>query len=195
MRSLIQRRLRVRRIRYLGAASPNILDLITQEAQSQGVPPNLAVAVATQESGINQGAVGSKGEIGVFQLMPSSFPGQNISDLNTNVSLGVGYLSQLFNEFGDWGTALAAYNFGPGNVAAGKPIPSSTQSYVSNIFSNSGVSTDTSTIADTADSSDTVLTDSSGDVADLGGNFDPSFVAPAILGLLGIGLLAYVAST
>src|SRR5579864_8897322 len=121
-------------------ASPiDVTNLITDEANSQGVPASLALAVAQQESGFNQSAVGRAGEVGVFQLLPSSFPGQDIGDVYTNVNLGVGYLAQLYDQFGSWATALAAYNFGPTNVANGKPIPSSTQSYVQNILSNSGV--------------------------------------------------------
>ncbi len=122
------------------ASSINLRDLITQQAQAQGVDPAIALAVAQTESGTSQwtpsGSVvtSSAGARGVFQLEPSSFPGQNIDDLNTNISLGIGYLKQLYAKYGDWTTALAAYNFGPGNVDSGKSWPTETVNYVKAIL-------------------------------------------------------------
>jgi soluble lytic murein transglycosylase-like protein len=118
----------------------NLRDLITQQAQKQGVDPAIALAVAQTESGTNQWTAGgnvvtsSAGARGVFQLEPSSFPGQNIDDLDTNIQLGIGYLKQLYAKYGDWSTALAAYNFGPGNVDAGKSWPAETVNYVKAIL-------------------------------------------------------------
>src|SRR5271155_4697685 len=97
-----------------GSQTTAIQNQIIQEANAQGVPSSIALAVAQQESSFNPNAVGSAGELGVFQLMPQYFPGA--SDLNTNISSGVGFLAQLYQQFGDWATALAAYNWGPTNV-------------------------------------------------------------------------------
>ena len=38
-------------------------------------------------------------------------------DPETNIKYGTYYLSRLYNRFGDWDTALAAYNGGEGNVS------------------------------------------------------------------------------
>ena len=46
--------------------------LIIRAAQEEGVDPNLALAVAEQESGGNQEAVSPAGAIGVMQLMPAT---------------------------------------------------------------------------------------------------------------------------
>lgn len=57
---------------------------IMREAVSQGVSPKLAIGVATVESGLNPSARGSKGEIGLFQLLPSNIragSGKSTSDL------------------------------------------------------------------------------------------------------------------
>jgi Transglycosylase SLT domain len=99
-----------------------IADLITAAAQSAGVDPALALAVAQRESGMNPNAPdGTAGEIGIFQLKPSSFPGYSIAQLRdpqTNINVGVGYLASLLAEFGgDPVAAVAAYNWGPTNVA------------------------------------------------------------------------------
>ncbi len=126
-----------------------VQNLIIQDATAQGVDPNLALAVAQQESGGNQNAVSSAGAIGVMQLMPSSFPGVNIYDLATNISTGVSYLRQQLSSFGDTAKALAAYNAGPGAVAQAvasggadwlSRLPSETRSYVSSILSKVGSS-------------------------------------------------------
>lgn len=111
----------------------SVVDLIAGEAMAQGVPPDLALAVARRESGYNQGARGAAGEVGVFQLMPGTAGdlGVNPYDLSDNIRGGVSYLRQQFDRFGDWATALAAYNAGPGR--AHNP-PSSTRGYVADIL-------------------------------------------------------------
>ena len=169
------------RRRTLGDVS-SIQNQIIQTANSQGVPSSIALAVAQQESGFNQGAVGSAGELGVFQLEPQYFPGA--SDLNTNISTGISYLKQLYQQFGDWATALAAYNWGPTNLAnaqaAGTPIPGQVQGYVNSVLgiAGAGVSSDTSQTSDTAVATAAAPT-----------GFDPSQVAPYVLaGVVGMGL-------
>ena len=115
---------------------------IVSAANSYGVDPNLALAVAQTESSMNPSAVSSAGAVGLFQLMPSSFPGVNINDIQTNIDTGVSYLAQLLNQYGgDTTLALAAYNAGPGNVSkyGGVPPFSETQNYISevlNLFGN-----------------------------------------------------------
>ena len=115
---------------------------IVSAANSYGVDPNLALAVAQTESSMNPNAVSSAGAVGLFQLMPSSFPGVNINDVQTNIDTGVSYLAQLLNQYGgDTTLALAAYNAGPGNVSkyGGVPPFSETQNYISevlNLFGN-----------------------------------------------------------
>lgn len=162
---------------------------ITAIASASGVPPNIALAVAQQESSFNQAAHGTSGEIGVFQLMPGTAAslGVNPNDLTQNIQGGVNYLSQMYSRFGNWPTALAAYNAGPGNVSRGV-IPASTQTYVANILANAG---DVS-VADysTIDPSQVLSADSGIDISqsDLAGTLagDSMYVALAVgaLGLL-----------
>lgn len=119
-----------------------IADQIIAEAGSAGIDANLALAVATHESGLNQSAVGSHGEIGVFQLMPATAAGLGVdpSNLAQNIHGGVSYLAQMLSSFGgDPFKAVAAYNCGPGCVSQAvsehgaawfDSIPASTQDYV-----------------------------------------------------------------
>jgi soluble lytic murein transglycosylase-like protein len=109
---------------------------IIDSANSYGVDPNLALAVAQQESGFRQNAVGTSGEIGVFQLMPRTAQnlGVNPYDVNSNIDGGVGLLAYLLKKYnGDTATALAAYNAGETKVDAGL-IPDSTQAYVGSVM-------------------------------------------------------------
>ncbi|HEU0169696.1 MAG TPA: transglycosylase SLT domain-containing protein, partial [Chloroflexota bacterium] len=53
--------------------APAVQNLVGQIAQSQGVNPALAEAVAKSESGFNPQAVSPAGAQGVMQLMPSTF--------------------------------------------------------------------------------------------------------------------------
>lgn len=127
-----------------------IQDQITAAAQNYGVNPNLALAVANQESGFNESAVSSAGAIGVMQLMPATAAGLGVNPYDTtqNIDGGVRYLAQLLGQFGgDASKALAAYNWGPSNVSAAvasngsnwlSSAPSETQNYVSSILSAIG---------------------------------------------------------
>lgn len=130
--------------------SLSVANMIVQEANAQGVDPNLALQVAATESNFDQSAVSPKGAVGVFQLMPSSFPGVNIYDLATNIRTGIGYLRELIGQYGgNLQEVLAAYNWGPGNLqnaqaSAGSDwlsvAPAETQSYVSKILNSLGQS-------------------------------------------------------
>jgi len=113
--------------RGLGSATSSIQSLITSVANQFGVPPSIALAVAQKESGFNQAAVGAAGELGVMQLMPATAAGLGVdpSDLTQNVTGGVSLLASLYQQFGDWSDALAAYNAGPTHLAAGQPYASS----------------------------------------------------------------------
>jgi len=124
---------------------------ITTAALNAGIDPNLAIQVANAESGGNQynssGGVltSSTGAQGIFQLEPSTAAGLGVdaTDPVQNIQGGVNYLAQMLNQFGgDVPTALAAYNWGPGNVASqgAAAAPASTQTYVSSILNAIGYS-------------------------------------------------------
>ena len=94
-----------------------------------GVPENLIYAVIKTESGFDSSVVSKKGAVGLMQLMPATFEWLTkdilrdhlgvgmLYDPETNIKYGTYYLSRLYNKFGDWDTALAAYNCGEGKVA------------------------------------------------------------------------------
>ncbi len=97
-------------------------------AEDYGVPEPLVFAVIRTESGFDSGAVSHAGAVGLMQMMPDTFTWLTdeilfdhldegmLYDPETNIKYGTYYLSRLYDRYGDWSVALAAYNGGPGNV-------------------------------------------------------------------------------
>jgi soluble lytic murein transglycosylase-like protein len=127
-------------LRGLGTGTISVQQQIAATAQRYGVPPELALAVAKQESGYNQSARGAAGEIGVFQLMPGTAAGLGVDalDLGQNIDGGVRYLAQMLSRYGDPATALEAYNAGPGNVDKGR-IPASSRQYAASVLATANM--------------------------------------------------------
>jgi hypothetical protein len=123
-------------------------------AFAPGGMANLYDDVEYFESGGNQDAVSNAGARGVMQLMPGTMkdPGfgvptlaelrsKGLSDEEANRQVGQKYLDAMYRKYGDEATALAAYNWGPGNVdkwlkKGGDPkqLPAETRKYISNIL-------------------------------------------------------------
>ena len=102
---------------------------VEKYAQEYSVSEELVWAVIKTESGFDSSAVSNKGAIGLMQMMPSTFEWLTndilrdhhnagmLYDPETNIKYGTYYLSRLYSRFGDWDTAIAAYNGGEGNVS------------------------------------------------------------------------------
>jgi soluble lytic murein transglycosylase-like protein len=106
------------------------------------LPRDLLARVAYQESHfrddiISGAKVSSAGAVGIMQLIPKWHPSVDPLNPYDAISYAGQYLRQLFNQFGSWKLALAAYNWGPGNVAkyVNRPDqwPQETLHYVSEI--------------------------------------------------------------
>jgi hypothetical protein len=97
-------------------------DRIRAEAIRQGVDPDLAVRMFTQESRGDKNAVSPKGAAGLGQLMIPAAKEMGLTpaerfDPEKNIPASIGYLKkQLVKYNGDPEKALAAYNWGGGNV-------------------------------------------------------------------------------
>jgi len=120
--------------------------------------PRLVKAVMGVESRFNPKAVSPVGAAGLMQLMPATAEDLGLTekqrfDPDKNVEAGSRYLKQLEDQFGDKKIALAAYNWGMGNVskavkkleAEGEPVtweniksvakvPGETREYVTNVM-------------------------------------------------------------
>lgn len=106
----------------------DIAAYVEKYADEFGVPENLIYAVIKTESDFDSSAESSAGAVGLMQLSAITFDeitnyrlkeGLDIGmryDPETNIRYGTYYLSRMFSRYGNWDTALAAYNAGLGNV-------------------------------------------------------------------------------
>lgn len=108
---------------------------IQRAAAEFGVPPELLRGLLQQESNFDPNAVSPAGAIGIAQFMPATAAEMGIDPRDPQEAIygAAQYLKQQFDRFGSWNAALAAYNFGPGNVAAGKALPQETRDYVAEL--------------------------------------------------------------
>lgn len=112
---------------------------IEKVAATKGLPKGLAVATATVESGLDQSKVGTKDDVGFFQLTPigAKDVGLGLSDRydpDKNIAGGTDLLGKMLKRYhGDVAKALAAYNAGPTAVDRGE-IPASTNAYIAKVM-------------------------------------------------------------
>jgi soluble lytic murein transglycosylase-like protein len=113
--------------------------MISEAADTHGVPPALVKAVVATESSFNPRAVSAKGAQGLMQLMPATARSLGVEEplrVEQNLDGGVRYLRSLIDRYGDWSRALAAYNAGPTAVDryGGIPPYSETREYVDRVL-------------------------------------------------------------
>lgn len=124
--------------RFAGSYKGEYLAVAKAAALKHNVPEDLFLRLVQQESGWNPGAASSAGALGLAQLMPGTANrlGVDIDDPAQNLEGGARYLRQMYDQFGTWKLALAAYNAGPGAVedSGGVPPYAETQNYVSAIL-------------------------------------------------------------
>jgi membrane-bound lytic murein transglycosylase D len=128
---------------------------VVQELEKRGMPTELAL-LPIIESAFNPQAYSSANAAGMWQFVPGTGKDFNLKQnlfkderrgVLASTDAALSYLQKLYGMFGDWQLALAAYNWGEGNVqkaiaknqAAGKPtdfeslaelMPAETRNYV-----------------------------------------------------------------
>jgi membrane-bound lytic murein transglycosylase D len=142
---------------------------VVQELEKRGMPTELAL-LPVIESAFNPQANSTANASGLWQFVPGTGRDFNLKQnmfkderrgVLASTDAALTYLQRLYTMFGDWQLALAAYNWGEGNVqkaiaknrAAGKPtdfeslaelMPAETRNYVpklqavKNIIANPG---------------------------------------------------------
>jgi membrane-bound lytic murein transglycosylase D len=154
--------------RISGRASLYLFHVV-QELEKRGMPTELAL-LPVIESAFNPQAMSTADAAGIWQFVPGTGKDFNLKQnmfkderrgVLASTDAALTYLQRLYTMFGDWQLALAAYNWGEGNVqkaikknqALGKPtdfeslaelMPAETRNYVpklqavKNIVANPG---------------------------------------------------------
>jgi len=105
--------------------SRKYLFFIMNEVERRGMPTELAF-LPMVESAFNPSAMSPVGASGLWQFMPSTgrqygleqtwwYDGRR--DVTDATRAALDYLQNLYGMFGDWSLALAAYNWGEGNLS------------------------------------------------------------------------------
>ncbi len=110
------------------------------------VPDGVLKAMADVESAfrpeIISGQVkGAAGEIGIMQITPRWHPDVDPYNPIHSIWYAAGWLQDLYQQFGSWRLAVAAYNWGPTNLAnkGYEAAPASTKRYVDKVAGVTGI--------------------------------------------------------
>lgn len=137
---------------------PKYASAIRDAEQRHGIPTDLLARLLYQESRYRADVIaGYKrspvGALGIAQFMPATAAEYGLTlvpftyqgnatqtyDPFASINAAGRYLRVLYNQFGDWRTALTAYNWGPGNVVKwqrdvdARIVPQETRNYVAQI--------------------------------------------------------------
>jgi soluble lytic murein transglycosylase-like protein len=122
------------------ASKASLCETLAEAAQKHNLPVGFFVRLINQESRFNPEAVSPVGAQGVAQFMPrvaEEWGLKNPFEPHSALVASARFLRSLFDQFGNWGLAAAAYNGGMGRVQKwvdkrGK-LPNETRHYVKTI--------------------------------------------------------------
>lgn len=128
--------------------APVFREIFREAERAYRLPRNLLVAIAYEESRFRRDVINCKlsssaGAKGIMQIILRWHPGVDPCKVDEAIPYAGKYLSYLSKRYeGDWGLALAAYNWGLGNVdkflQGEKGMPRVVQRYVARVVLNSG---------------------------------------------------------
>lgn len=110
---------------------------------AHGLPENMLARLLWQESRYKADARSQAGALGIAQFMPTTAREMGIDPLipSQAIPAAAKYLAGLYGRFGNWQEALAAYNWGQGNVARKglANAPAETRNYFAQILADLGM--------------------------------------------------------
>jgi soluble lytic murein transglycosylase len=127
-----------------------LAQLIYQESLQYNYDPELVLALIITESSFYNWSKSKVGALGLMQILPTT--GRDMAraknvpwrgkrtlfDPHTNIKLGIHYLAELHDRFGNLEVALTAYNYGPSRVAEmqrrGDQLPRTYAARIMNIY-------------------------------------------------------------
>ena len=121
-----------------GSSRTEINNIIAHASKTYKVDPDLVEAVVKAESDFDVNCTSSKGAMGLMQLMPETAKELGVKDYYDpveNIMAGTRYLKSLLDRYdGNIALALAAYNWGMGNVERHpERLPRETQTYIARV--------------------------------------------------------------
>ena len=102
------------------------IDMAEVISEQRTIPLSIVLAILEQESEFNTNAVSIKGARGIMQVMPeiwNAYAGhpllrgeRQMHNPVMNVRVGLLFLGDLYEKYGDWSKVLRAYQAGESNV-------------------------------------------------------------------------------
>ncbi|MDO9535655.1 MAG: lytic transglycosylase domain-containing protein [Bacillota bacterium] len=107
----------------------DLVEQATAVAREYGIPENIFLGLIKAESHWRPHAISLEGAIGLTQVMPATAwemgydPADLAADPYLQIEAGAKYFRSMYDMFGNWQDALAAYNAGPHNVQKYGGVP------------------------------------------------------------------------
>lgn len=116
-------------------SEPDLRAYADGAADRGGVPRDLFRKQIQQESGFDPDAYNaSSGASGIAQIVPRFHPDVDPHDPLASLDYAAGWMASMHRQYGNYARALAAYNWGPGNVqnwnGRRDSLPAETQHYL-----------------------------------------------------------------
>lgn len=127
-----------------------LTDLIVNISKKHEISPKFIASVISIESSFNSYAVSHMNARGLMQITPetgiylnnkyrlTNSHKINLFDDELNIELGVLYIRELLERYGNTNKAMAAYNFGPGRIdyfiSQNRNIPTKYYNDISNVL-------------------------------------------------------------
>jgi hypothetical protein len=101
-------------------ASEPYLGTVNAAEERYGLPKNMLANLIQAESSFNPDALGPETKYGkakgITQIIPQFHPDVDPYDPEASIDYAAEKLSEYYEEFGDWDSAIASWNAGPTNV-------------------------------------------------------------------------------